>query len=35
VVHFAAAIYNWGRYAELFEYDEETQQFGLEEEEKG
>jgi NitT/TauT family transport system ATP-binding protein len=24
----------WGRYAELFEYDEETQQFGLEEEDE-
>jgi NitT/TauT family transport system ATP-binding protein len=25
----------WGRYAELFEYDEEAQQFGLEEEDEG
>ena len=24
----------WGRYAELFEYDEEAQQFGLEEEDE-
>ncbi len=25
------AVIGWGRYAEVFEYDEEAQQFGLEE----
>ena len=28
------AVINWGRYAEIFEYDEEAQQFGLEEEDE-
>ncbi|WP_298281001.1 nitrate/sulfonate/bicarbonate ABC transporter ATP-binding protein [Acidocella sp.] len=28
------AVISWGRYAEIFEYDEEAQQFGLEEEEE-
>jgi NitT/TauT family transport system ATP-binding protein len=28
------AVISWGRYAEIFEYDEEAQQFGLEEEDE-
>ncbi len=27
-------VISWGRYAEIFEYDEEAQQFGLEEEDE-
>ena len=28
------AVISWGRYAEIFEYDEEAQQFSLEEEDE-
>ena len=27
-------VISWGRYAEIFEYDEEAQQFGLEEDDE-